>query len=298
MIRPQSLAPGDTVLFTSTARKISPEELEPAIAWLEKNGLKWEKAPGLHEVENQFAGNDETRRKALQWCLDHPTARAIWCCRGGYGTVRIVDELNWEGFAQNPKWIIGYSDVTALHGEASRFGYSTLHATMPINVNSNTELALDSLKQALFSRAIDLSARPHELNQPGTAEGVLVGGNLSMLYSILGSTSQPNLDGNILFIEDLDEYLYHIDRMMMNFRRNGWFDKISGLVVGGMTAMNDNTVSFGEHAEEIIARHLKPFKIPVGFGFPIGHLEDNRAVEIGARVRLEVDGGARLIYGD
>ncbi|NVK27601.1 MAG: LD-carboxypeptidase [Flavobacteriia bacterium] len=296
MIRPQSLVPGDTVLFTSTARKISPEELEPAIAWLKKIGLNWEKAPGLHEVENQFAGSDETRKSALQWCLDHPSAKAIWCCRGGYGTVRIVDELNWEGFAQNPKWIIGYSDVTALHGEASRFGYSTIHATMPINVASNTTLALDSLKAALFDRPFDITADHHPLNQRGSAEGALVGGNLSMLYSILGSSSQPVLEGNILFIEDLDEYLYHIDRMMMNFKRNGWFDKISGLVVGGMTAMNDNTISFGEHAEEIIARHLRPFHIPVAFGFPIGHIDDNRAIEIGARVKLEVGDESRLSF--
>lgn len=282
------MLPGDTIVIISTARKISAEELQPALEWLKNSGWTVELSPYLFEVDHQFAGNDETRQRSLQWALDHPTAKAIWCARGGYGTVRILDGLDWSAFAQNPKWITGYSDVTALHGEAQRRGFATIHGTMPINVPSNSAEALNALQSAWHGKPIAFETAPHSLNIAGNAKGVLVGGNLSVLYSITGSSSEPPLENVLLFMEDLDEYLYHIDRMMMNLSRNGWWTKISGLVIGGMTDMNDNTVPFGESAEEIIARHLGGFDIPVLFGLPAGHLDDNRALVFGKEYDLKV----------
>lgn len=289
MIQPEKLKDGDLILITATARKITHSELKPALDWIELNGWKWELAPGLDAEEHQFAGSDEIRRKALQWCLDHPTAKAIWCARGGYGTARILDGLNWSHFLSKPKWIAGYSDVTALHGEVQNRGIQSLHAPMLLGFDTNTTESRDSVAAAFRGQLKPIQAKAHSLNLPGRAKGKLVGGNLSVLYSNLGSTSQPPLEGNILFIEDLDEYLYHIDRMMLNLGRNGWWKRISGLVVGGMTDMNDNAIPFGETSEEIIARHLKPHGIPVAFGVPAGHINDNRTLAFGSEVELQVE---------
>lgn len=273
------------------------EELQPALNWIESNGYCWEFAPGLFEVEHQFAGSDEVRQEALQWCLNHPTADAIWCARGGYGTARILNGLDWTHFTINPKWIIGFSDVTALHGEANRLGFSTVHATMPIQVPTCSPEALSTLTDIIRGNAQPLSWNAHSLNKTGTASGTLVGGNLSVLYSNLGSPSEPILDGTILFMEDLDEYLYHIDRMMLNLTRNEWWNKVAGVVIGGMTDMNDNTVPFGENAEQIIHRHLSKANIPVAFGAPAGHQNDNRALQFGRTVQLEVaDFGSKITY--
>lgn len=297
MIQPKHLLPGDTIAITATARKISRAELQPALEWIESQGWKWELAPQLEAVDHQFAGTDEERAAALQWCLDHPFAKAIWCARGGYGTARILDSLNWNSFVSDPKWVVGYSDITALHGEVQRKGIRSIHATMPISVSSNSKEAMSTLHAALTGTPTTYTVDRHTLNQQGKASGKLIGGNLSVLYSTLGSTSQPPLKGNILFLEDLDEYLYHIDRMMLNLSRNGWWNEVAGVVVGGMTDMNDNTVPFGETAEEIIARHLSTYPIPVAFGFPVGHLEDNRALPLGSDVQFNVDSQtAQLIF--
>lgn len=288
MIQPTPLRKNDTIVIVSTARKISSSELEPAIEWLHESGFQVELSPYLFEVENQFAGSDETRRKSLQWALDHPTAKAIWCARGGYGTARILDDLDWTQFTIKPKWITGYSDITALHGSLQTKGYASIHATMPINVATNTKEALDSLYLAWTHTPSTLEAEAHPLNQIGSAKGILVGGNLSVLYSTLGSPSQPPLGNCILFLEDLDEYLYHIDRMMVNLSRNGWWEKVSGVVVGGMTDMNDNTIPFGSSAVETLARHIAPYNIPLGFNFSAGHIDDNEALILGSTYSLLV----------
>ncbi len=295
LITPEYLQSGDLILITPTARKITSEELKPALDWIESNGWRWELAPGLESVDHQFAGDDAQRTKMMQWCFDHPEAKAIWCARGGYGTARMVDQLNWEHFLSRPKWLNGYSDVTALHCEIHNRGIKSIHCTMPISVSTNTPEALQSLADTLRGKHAVLSAEANALSHNGLAKGELIGGNLSVLYSILNSPSQVDLEGKILFLEDLDEYLYHIDRMMLNLTRNGWWDKVAGLVVGGMTDMNDNAVPFGQSAEEIVSRHLAPYNIPVGFGLPFGHIDDNRAVVCGCEAQFEVtDAGSVL----
>lgn len=290
-IQPPALQQGDTVAIIATARKINREELQPAIDLLEQWGLNAVIGRTIGLDHHQFAGTDEERRLDLQQALDDYAVKAIWCARGGYGTVRIIDALDFSIFKKNPKWIIGFSDVTALHSHVHNLGYQTLHSIMPITVNGNTEAALSSLKKSLFCEPLNYKIVSSKHNRTGNVSGQLIGGNLSMLYSILGSSSSVETDGKILFIEDLDEYLYHIDRMMMNLKRNNYFKNLRGLIVGGMTKMHDNTIPFGKNAIEIIVDNTKEYDFPICFDFPAGHLKDNRSLIIGKTAHLNVNAG-------
>ena len=288
MITPDSLQEGDTVAIVSTARKISKEDLIPAINLLKSWGLKVLIGNSIDLSENQFAGSDKDRAQDFQSMLDNKIVKAIWCARGGYGTVRIIDSLNFTRFLKNPKWIIGYSDVTVLHSYIHNLGVKSLHATMPINVSKNTKKSIKSLKNTLFGQKIDKKVSFSKKNKLGKGQGKLIGGNLSILYSLLGSKTSINTANNILFIEDLDEYLYHVDRMMIGLKRNGYFDNLKGLIVGDMTRMHDNTIPFGKSAKEIILDAVSEYDFPVCFKFPAGHIDDNSAMILGARVTLEV----------
>lgn len=289
MIRPPHLKKGDAIGIVSTARKISPEELAPALKILKSWGLKVELGSNLFQSKNQFAGTAQQRAADLQAFIDSPHIKAILCARGGYGSVQVLEHVNFFKLIENPTWIVGYSDVTALHNKLATMGFESLHATMPINFATNTTACLESLHQALFGQPLAIECSGHSFNRKGTAEGPITGGNLSMVYSQCGSDSALETSGKILFLEDLDEYLYHIDRMMYNLKRNGYFKNLAGLIVGGMTDMNDNTVPFGETAEEIIKRHTEPYNFPVAFGFPAGHLEDNRTLIFGRKAILQVE---------
>ncbi len=294
MIQPKNLKKGDKVGIVSTARKISQQELEPAILLLESWGLKVELGPHLFFESHQFAGTDEQRLADLQNFMDDSDIKAILCARGGYGTVRIIDELNFLAFQNQPKWIAGYSDVTVLLNTLYNKGFESLHSSMPISFPTNTEDALNSLKKALFGESLDYKIPSHPLNRSGKAQGRLNGGNLSMLYSQTGSPSALKLNNDILFIEDLDEYLYHIDRMLRNLKRNGYFNSINGLIVGGMSDMNDNSIPFGSNAEEIIREIVEPYNFPVAFGFPAGHLDNNCTLVFGRPSRLDVSSEVSL----
>jgi len=289
MITPNRLQKNDTVGIVSTARKISKEEIKPALQLLESWGLKAVLGKTIGAEENQFAGSDDLRAADFQHMLDDPKIKAIWCAKGGYGTVRIIDKLNFSNFRKNPKWVIGYSDVTALHSHIHTFGIETLHAQILQNLENKSKATSTSIKEILFGNDYEISIASNEkLNTPGTAQGPLVGGNLSLIYSLCGSNSSLNTEGKILFIEDLDEYLYHIDRMMMNLKRNGMLQNLSGLIVGGMTNMHDNAVSFGKTAEEIIFDLVSEYNFPICFNFPAGHINDNRALILGREVELKV----------
>ena len=287
------LKQGDRVALAATARFVTPAEMAPAMAVLESWGLQVEVPEGLYAAEGQLAGNDVHRAALLQRLLDDPDIKAIFCVRGGYGTVRIIDRLDFTIFARRPKWIVGYSDVTVLHSHIHRLlGLPTLHGTMPINFPPLAEAAvpsLESLKEWLFEGRCRMDFETGALSRQGEAEGVVVGGNLSILYSLCGSGSQVDTRGKILLIEDLDEYLYHIDRMMQNLRRCGMLDGLAGLLVGGMTEMHDNTVPFGRTAEEIVAEAVADYGYPVAFGAPVGHLGTlNHALPLGVKMRMEV----------
>ena len=233
MIIPKKLEAGDKIGVISTARKITIEELSPAIKTIESWGLKVVFGINLFKEEDQFSGTVEQRTADLQGMIDDNSIKAILCARGGYGTVQIIDSIDFNNLKKNSKWIVGYSDVTVLHSHLNNLGIASLHATMPINFKSNTKESLSSLKKSLFGNLNSIECKAHPLNKFGKIVGHIVGGNLSILYSLLGSHSDIDTSGKILFIEDLDEYLYHIDRMMMNLNRNGMLGKLKGLIVGG-----------------------------------------------------------------
>ena len=288
MIIPEKLKVGDKIGIISTARKITIEELSPAIKTLERWGLKVVLGINLFQEDDQFSGTVVQRTADLQSMIDDDIVKAILCARGGYGTVQIIDSIDFTNLKKNSKWIVGYSDVTVLHSHLNNLGIASLHATMPINFESNTKGSLSSLKNSLFGNLNRIECKTHPLNKFGKIEGDIVGGNLSILYSLLGSQSNIDTIGKILFIEDLDEYLYHIDRMMMNLKRNGMLGKLKGLIVGGMSDMNDNSIPFGKTAEQIILECTKNYDFPICFGFPAGHLSDNRGVILGINSVLEI----------
>ena len=289
MYVPKFLQKGDKIAIVSTARKIAPKEIVEAIDILKK----WELIPVLGTTiglgNYQFAGTEEQRVLDFQAMLDNDEIKAIWCARGGYGTVRIIDMIDFYRFRKKPKWIIGYSDVTVLHSHIHTFDISSIHAAMPIDIYKSTDAARKSLKDILFGKKVAYTIPSSSENILGTGKGQLVGGNLSILYSLCGSPSSINTRGKILCIEDLDEYLYHVDRMFQNLKRNGYFDGLSGLLVGGMTKMHDNNIPFGKNVKEIILEIVKEYNFPVVFDFPVGHIDDNRALLLGAEVSLEID---------
>ena len=286
---PEKINIGDKIGIIAPARKISFEELNPAIEILESWGLEVVLGKFLFEDDNQFSATVVQRAIDLQKMIDDDAIKSVLCARGGYGTVQIIDSIDFSNLNKNPKWIIGYSDITVLHSHLNQLGLVTLHATMPINFSKNTQKSLDSLYKALFGIKNTIECPSHEFNQLGKVSAEIVGGNLSILYSLLGSNSDINTDHKILFLEDLDEYLYHIDRMVVNMKRNGKFNNLKGVIVGGMCDMNDNDIPFGKTAEAIILEHLKEFNIPICFGFPSGHLDDNRGIKLGINSVLDVN---------
>ena len=286
--QPQVLQRGDLVAIVTTARKIDKEDIQLAIELLESWGLNVVLGKTIGLEDNQYGGTDLDRTIDFQQAMNDPAVKAIWCARGGYGTVRIIDALDFTEFVKVPKWVIGFSDVTVLHSHLHNLGVETLHAIMPITVEGNTIEALESLKNDVFGKANSHKIPSEFGNKVGDGTGVLVGGNLSMLYSLLGSKSAIDTTDKILFIEDLDEYLYHIDRMLMNLKRNGYFKELKGLVVGGMTKMHDNDIPFGKTAKEIILDAVKDYNFPVAFNFPAGHVKDNRSLHFGKTVEFTV----------
>ena len=288
MIIPEKLKIGDKIGIVSTARKITLEELNPAIKLLENWGFEVVFGANLFEENNQFSATIKQRTADLQNMIDNDAIKAILCARGGYGTVQIIDNINFYSFKTNPKWIIGYSDVTVLHSHLNTLGIASLHATMPINFANNSNNSLQSLKNSLLGKSNRIECKSHVFNRLGKVDAEIVGGNLSILYSLLGSKSDIEPAGKILFIEDLDEYLYHIDRMMMNLKRNGKLAKLKGLIVGGMNDMNDNEIPFGKSVEEIILEQTKEYDYPICFGFSAGHINDNRCIKLGVQSILKI----------
>ena len=296
MVTPPYLAPGDAIGITSTARKITLGELEFFLKMVKEWGLKPVLGATIGAQKDQFAGDDALRTSEFQRMLDDPEIKAIWCARGGYGTVRIVDSLDFTEFRKSPKWIVGYSDVTVLHSHIHQFGIETLHANMPSEMEKKTEATRNSVKQVLFGGPYSVQySKTSSLNRTGTASGQLVGGNLSILYSLAGSPSALDTAGKILFIEDLDEYLYHIDRMMQNLKRNKMLENLAGLIVGGFSDMHDNKIPFGQSAPEIVHDIVKNYDFPVSFNFPAGHIKDNRALILGRTVELVVNSESTIL---
>ncbi|WP_394345154.1 S66 peptidase family protein [Flavobacterium zepuense] len=285
---PPYLTKGDTVGILATARKIDKETIDPAIKLLKSWGLNVVVGKTVGLDNNQLAGQDWQRATDFQEMLDNPAISAIWCAKGGYGTVRMIDRIDFTKFKKKPKWFIGFSDATVLHSHINNMDIATLHGIMAISAAHATPDAVETFRKSLFGEKLAYNIPAHKFNKPGKATGELVGGNLSVLYSIVGSRSEVDYKGKILFIEDLDEYLYHIDRMMMNLERNGYFKNVKGIIIGGMTKMRDNDIPWGHDALEIIQDITKEYNIPICFNFPAGHIQDNRALIFGKEITLDV----------
>jgi muramoyltetrapeptide carboxypeptidase len=299
---PSPLRSGDTIAILPTARAIKVDELQEGIALAERWGLRVQLGAGVGRKHYQQAGTAEERAADLQAALDDPKVRAIWCARGGYGTAHLLDHLDLSVLHRDPKWIIGFSDVTVLHNALHGLGIPTIHGQMPHNIGAKTTETGETLRRALFGEAYAVNSGPGPTvpaSRPGECEGVLVGGNLSLLYALRGTPYDIDPKGKILFLEDLDELLYHMDRMVMNLHLSGWFKELAGLVIGGMPDMHDRNPAdpFGQTAEEIIERVAAPFDFPVCYGSPVGHIADNRALVLGRKTKLSVTAnGATLSF--
>lgn len=285
------LKPGDTIGIAAPARKISKQELQKSIEIIEENGYKVFLSPNLFNQNNQFSGTDLERASDFNLLLNNPEVKAILCARGGYGSLRIIDLINWNIFNNNPKIIAGFSDITVLHSHINlALNQQSLHSTMPINMaktdNPFQEINNKSFFNALAGKKISYTLGSSNLNTSEFIEGKLIGGNLSVLYSMMGSKSFEINEDVILFIEDLDEYLYHIDRMMMGLSRMKGAENIKAILVGSFTEMKDNTIPFGKSANEIIAEHAQRLKIPIIFNFPAGHDQLNQAFFLGKKARI------------
>lgn len=295
MITP--LQPGDKIAIIATARLISHEDITAAIETLQSWGLEVEVGPTVGAQYGVFAGDDALRLQDLQQALDRPDIKAIICARGGYGTTRILDQVDFSRFQKHPKWIVGFSDITSLLCHIHSLGIESVHGIMPLLFPTGTEAALDSLRRVLFGEELSYSAAPHAFNRTGIAEGQLIGGNLALLHNVSGTSSDFTTKGKILFLEDVDEYLYSIDRMMVHLDRAGKLKDLSGLIVGHFSDIKDNAIPFGKDAYEIIAEHSGKYNYPVCYGFPTGHEPDNLALVCGRKARLEVtDQGTSLTY--
>ena len=291
-----ALKKGDAVAVISTARKVSPSELDFAITKIKSWGLNVCLGNNLFKNHHQFSGTAQERAEDLQWALDDNNIKAVFFARGGYGSVHVVDYVDWQIFKTNPKWLIGFSDITVFHSHVHQcFNTTTLHAAMPITYPQNTDEAIKNIRDILFGENVSYKFEGHSFNKNGTVNSVVVGGNLSILYSLLGSKSQLNTEGKILFVEDLDEYLYHIDRMMQALKRAGMLENLGGLMIGRMNKMNDNTIPFGKTAEEIIRDVVSEYTYPVAFNISAGHINENLPLLFGKKVYFSVTTNQVLI---
>ncbi|MDR6807112.1 muramoyltetrapeptide carboxypeptidase [Dyadobacter sp. BE34] len=288
---PAFLKPGDRVGVLAPASIVKYDDVIPGIRlFTEQWRLEVVEGKTLRTSFNQFSASDEDRLADMQHMLDDPSIKAIIAARGGYGCSRIVDDLRFDKFVQNPKWIVGFSDLTAFLARTFQLGYASIHAPMAKTITcAGAEIAAESLRQMLFGELPGYEVPAHRLNRAGQATAQVVGGNLCLLAHMIGSETETNTDGKILFIEDINEYLYNLDRMMIQLKRSGKLAKLAGLVVGQFTDMKDNnSPTFGKDSYEIIAEHVTEYDYPVCYDFPVGHVGDNRAMGVGMGATFKV----------
>lgn len=290
---PPYLKAGDTVAIVAPSGILKNRngEVQQAQTLLKSWGLHSVVGKHVFSKANHFAGTDDERCEDLQKALDDPKISAIWCARGGYGTVRILDKLDYSKFKENPKWLIGYSDITALHNQIHNEGVESLHAIMCVSLpddESEIETSISTFKNTLFGKPLSYTLKGSSYNKTGATSGQLVGGNLTMLHTMLGSKTSIDTSGKILFIEDIGEYKYHIDRMLQSLKRAGYFDTCRGVIVGDMSKMRTNTTLWGTSVEQLILDALTDYDFPIAFNMPAGHEKDNRALIFGRTVQLTV----------
>lgn len=290
MIRPSQLKPGDIIALVSPAKGIEAAYIDFAKTYFENQGFKVLTGEHAYGQYRYFSGTDQQRAADLQWAIDHPEVKAIVCNRGGYGAVRLFDLVNWANLLREPKWILGFSDITNFNCLGLKLGIETAHTTMPLNFGENSPESLDSLLNVLHGKPNEYNWNASPSNKTGEASGMVVGGNLSILYSLLGTPYCPNYENAILFIEDIGEQVYHLDRMLWAFRYAGVFERISGLIVGGMTDLKDTATATEWKIEDLIREHTAFRSFPIAFQAPVGHIPDNRAFICGRIGSLKVTG--------
>jgi muramoyltetrapeptide carboxypeptidase len=299
IIVPPYLEQGDMIGITCPSGFMLEKEIQPAVEHIKKWGFQIAEGATVGKRDFTFGGTDEERRKDFQDMIDNPHVKAILCARGGYGAIRIIDQLDFSSFKKNPKWVIGFSDITVFHSHLhTNAGIATIHSKMcnsfpddwasaePIQVE-----AILSLKDALEGEKMTYNGGICEKNKPGTSEGLLIGGNLKTLETMAGTSSDISTDDKILFVEDVGEALYSIDRMFCNLKRSGKLDRLKGLLVGGFTGIKPEAPGeeFGRTIYDIVLEKTKEFDYPVCFGFPVGHQKNNFALKCGIRHRLTID---------
>ena len=293
LIKPEYLKKGDTVAIVAPSGVL--KNYNGYILKAKELLKSWELeviiGENVFNDNGHFAGTDNQRSADFQLALDDKSIKAIWCARGGYGAMRVIDNLNFEKYKENPKWIIGYSDITAIHNDLHNNKSESIHGIMcksleKIDVDNNESISL--LKKTLFGEKLSYTIEGNNYNIEGNSNGQLIGGNLTLLHCLLGSESSIDTDGKILFIEDLGEYLYHIDRMLISLKRAGYFDNCKGLIVGDFTEMRKNTTPFGRNLKELILDIVREYDFPVSFGFPAGHGEKNYPMILGREINLKV----------
>ncbi len=300
LVRPPYLKVGDTVAIVAPSGilKNRTAEIKRAQDLLSSWGLHTVLGKHLFADGNHFAGTDAERCADFQNAMDNPTISAIWAARGGYGTVRIIDKLDYTKFRENPKWVIGYSDITALHNQLNVEGFESMHAMMAVSVVedlSEIKETVQTFKDALFGKPLAYTLEGSTYNKPGTVSGQLVGGNLSLLYSMLGSKTSIDVSDRILFIEEIGEYEYSVDRMLQSLKRAGYFDNCKGVIVGDFSKVRKNTTPWGTSMEQLILDALSEYDFPIAFKMPAGHEDDNRALLIGRTIDLSVGKEASTI---
>lgn len=293
LIRPPYLKAGDTVAIVAPSGilKNRQQEVQQAVDLLKSWGLNALVGEHVFSQDNHFAGTDAERCEDFQKAMDDPSISAIWCARGGYGTVRILDKLNFTKFKEHPKWLIGYSDITALHNQFHNAGFESIHALMCTSLTddlNDISESIETFRKAIFGESLTYTLEGSRYNRVGEATGPLVGGNLTMLHTMLGSNTSIDTSGKILFIEEIGEYKYHIDRMLQSLKRAGYFDNCKGVLVGDMSKLRKNTTLWGSSVEQLILDALSEYDFPIAFNMPAGHEKDNRALILGRRVQLKV----------
>jgi muramoyltetrapeptide carboxypeptidase len=299
IIQPPFLKPGEMVAIISPSGVIEEEKILKAISVIEAWGLNVVTGSNVYKSDGPFAGSDKERLSDLQWAIDRCDIKAVFCSRGGYGISRIIDKVNFSALKKNPKWFIGFSDITVLHQWLYKVcGIMSVHGEMPLNYSNpeKSENNILSLKNVLYGNPDPIRWDGESLRSK-KVKGVLTGGNLSLLYSLIGTPAEPDTKGKILFIEEVGEYYYHLDRMLTSLRLAGKLEGLGAFLVGGLSKMEEGRIPWGRTAESIISDIVSCYDYPVFYGFPAGHITENYALIIGKEVIIETNNNySTLIY--
>ena len=287
-MKPKKLEKGDAIAIIAPGKGIEQEAIDFAVRFIKKQGFNPIVAQNCLGKHHYFSGTIQERAADLQWAIDDDKIKAILCARGGYGCIQLIDRVNWVNFFIQPKWIIGFSDVTVLHQYLNRQCVSSLHATMPLNFKENTPESLISLFNALEGKDNNYKWETNQSNIPGETEGEVVGGNLAVLCGLIGTKQMPDYQNKILFLEEVGEPLYAIDRFFYQLHNSGVLQQLNGLLIGSFSQLKDSTPPYGSSLENIIKSHFKYNNLPIAFDFPAGHCEDNRALIMGEKATLKV----------